>query len=98
MEHGPFTDDVPIENGNSIAMPGTDKNWRYLCKGISQWNMVNNMVLTYLHVLDLEDLPLGDDGNKRLIVAEHRWKTSRDVGPSSDVNVAKNNTKHISDK
>ena len=24
MEHGPFTDDVPIENGNSIAMPGTD--------------------------------------------------------------------------
>ena len=29
-----------------------------LCKGISSENMAKNMVLTYLHQLDLEDLPL----------------------------------------
>ena len=29
-----------------------------LCKGISPQNMANNMVLTYLHLLDPEDLPL----------------------------------------
>ena len=29
-----------------------------LCKGISPQNMAKHMVLTYLHLLDPEDLPL----------------------------------------
>jgi hypothetical protein len=50
----------------SMAISGT-LNWRYLpyigliqglFKGISPENMAKNMVLTYLHQLDPEDLPL----------------------------------------
>ena len=52
---------------SSMAMQQEPIDWRYLphiwpiqglCKRISPQNMANNMVLTYLHVLDPEDLPL----------------------------------------
>ena len=39
-----------------------------LCKGISPENMAKHMVLTYLHVLDPEDLPL-----KKEIQPEKMW-------------------------
>ena len=53
----------------SMAMTQEPIHWRYrfhicwayilcLCKGISPQDIAKNIVLTYLHLLDPEDLPL----------------------------------------